>query len=455
MDNGFVHICKTGGTTLNETALGSHQTQRLNHVTATSVRDQRLLRHFFLYTIMRNPYDKLISCFNSSSNQLTDPPKDLTFKEYVRYITGNSDRGEITHKHWMPQCWWIKDKEGRVIVDYIGHTETLMESINEIAGILEVPHRLEELHRSNSSAHKERRGMTAHYSQYYDKECRGMAEKYYAEDIEFLKVKFESWPPWPQWNQRHISRKSNKKKLRLFHGIKLFQGGERSGSHPGSGKASQHEGEYRFFQAALSYVKNKDNPIMIEVGSHWALWSLCFRYKFPKGKNILIELNKETLMLGLKNFELNNFSQTFYWGGVFLNSSAKFNKRKNMPNHHMGPALAFPFVGSVLGGPRQWFGPELNLLNIWKQEDLKMVDLLHMDIQGSELSVIRQLEKSTLINKVDVMVIATHSDFIHGEIKNILRRNGFEVKHEKEFNGDQTDGFLIGSKKINKNTKKC
>ena len=121
----------------------------------------------------------------------------------------------------------------------------------------------------------------------------------------------------------------------------------------------------------------------------------------------------------------------------------------------MGPALAFPFVGSVLGGPRQWFGPELNLLNIWKQEDLKMVDLLHLDIQGSELSVIRQLEKSTLINKVDVMVIATHSDFIHGEIKNILRRNGFEVKHEKEFNGDQTDVFLIGSKKINKNTKKC
>jgi spore coat polysaccharide biosynthesis protein SpsF (cytidylyltransferase family) len=97
-------------------------------------------------------------------------------------------------------------------------------------------------------------------------------------------------------------------------------------------------------------------------------------------------------------------------------------------------------------------GPELNLLNIWKQEDLKMVDLLHMDIQGSELSVIRQLEKSTLINKVDVMVIATHSDFIHNEIKNILHRNSFEVKHEDV--GDATDGFLIGSKKINKNTKK-
>ena len=195
LDNGFIHICKTGGTTLNETALGPYQTHRLNHITAAEAREDEISRHLFLYTIMRNPYDKLVSCFNSSSNQLEEAPEDLTFKEYVRYITGNSDRGEMTHKHWMPQCWWIKDKEDHVIVDYIGHTENLMASINEIARILKVPHRvltndywqLEELHRSNSSAWWE----NTHYSQHYDRECKKMAEKYYAEDIEFLKVKFE------------------------------------------------------------------------------------------------------------------------------------------------------------------------------------------------------------------------------------------------------------------------
>ena len=187
MENGFIHICKTGGTTLNETALGPVQTRRLDHITAQEAREDSISHHFFLYTIMRNPYDKLVSCFNSSEHQLSDPPEDLTFKEYVRYITGNSDRGEMTHKHWMPLCWGIKDKEGHVIVDYIGHTETLMDSINEIARMIEVPISLEKLHRSNSSNWWE----NTHYSQHYDRECKEMAEKYYAEDIEFLKVKFE------------------------------------------------------------------------------------------------------------------------------------------------------------------------------------------------------------------------------------------------------------------------
>ena len=193
MDNGFIHICKTGGTTLNETALGAAQTRRLDHITALEARGDSVSQHFFLYTILRNPFEKLVSCFNSTSHQLQDEPPDMTFKDYVRCITGNDARGEITHRHWMPQSWWIKDKEGHVIVDYIGHTETLMESINEIARIVGVhlatTGTLTQLHRANASASEWWK--TTHYSEHYDKECRKWAEDYYAEDIEFLKVSFE------------------------------------------------------------------------------------------------------------------------------------------------------------------------------------------------------------------------------------------------------------------------
>ena len=206
MDNGFVHICKTGGTTVNSTALGDAQTVRLDHTTAAEARKNvqytegvpigerdAITEHFFLYTIMRNPFEKLVSCYNSTSHQLQDEPPDMTFKDYVRCITGNDARGEITHRHWMPQSWWIKDKQGHVIVDYIGHTETLMESINEIAEILGVhlatTGKLTSLHRANAS--ESQWWKTTHYSQHYDEECRKWAEKYYAEDIEFLKVKFE------------------------------------------------------------------------------------------------------------------------------------------------------------------------------------------------------------------------------------------------------------------------
>ena len=224
MDNGFVHICKTGGTTVNSTALGDAQTVRLDHTTAAEARKNvqytegvpigerdAITEHFFLYTIMRNPFEKLVSCYYSTDNRMGERDISLRlrgpnlvdsngFKLYVQRITGNhneynnkSGGPPEPHRHWMPQSWWIKDKEGRVIVDYIGHTETLMKSINEIAEILEVSlsdtGKLSELQRERAS--KSQWWKTTHYSQHYDDECRKWAEEYYAEDLDFLNVKFE------------------------------------------------------------------------------------------------------------------------------------------------------------------------------------------------------------------------------------------------------------------------
>ena len=105
-------------------------------------------------------------------------------------------------------------------------------------------------------------------------------------------------------------------KIKEFNGIKLLDG---INTYPGSGPAesSYYNTEILALNQILARIET-DNPVMIEVGCFWALWSLIFRKTHPKGKNILIELGKRQLDVGETNFRLNEYDFSSYWGGLFL-----------------------------------------------------------------------------------------------------------------------------------------
>ena len=230
-------------------------------------------------------------------------------------------------------------------------------------------------------------------------------------------------------------------KIEEFNGIKLLSG---INTHPGSGNASQHQDEYKKFQQVLSNVavRNKNNPVMIELGSNWALWSLCFQKCFPNGRNILVELGKRALMVGVNNFNLNNFSQRHYWGGLFLNNSGTFNNRKADLEY---PKIDGEYFDDSIN--ENVVGPELNFIDILNKEKLDIVDLLHMDIQGSELPIMKQLEELNLLRNFNNLVIATHSQSIHTEIKDILLKNDFTIMEEYGFGSVGGDGMFFATQK--------
>ena len=230
-------------------------------------------------------------------------------------------------------------------------------------------------------------------------------------------------------------------KIEEFNGIKLLSG---INTHPGSGNARQHQEEYDKFQHVLSNVAtiNKDNPVMIELGSNWALWSLCFRKAFPNGQNILIELGKRALLVGVENFNLNNFTQKHYWGGIFLNNSGTFGNRKADLEY---PKIDGEYYDDSISG--NVVGPELDFIDILNKEKIDIVDLLHMDIQGSELPLMRQLSDFNLLRNFNNLVIATHSQSIHKEIKNILLKNNFTIMEECEFGSVGGDGMFFATQK--------
>lgn len=185
---------------------------------------------------------------------------------------------------------------------------------------------------------------------------------------------------------------------------------DNAGCYPGGKSLGSHKDMYieekELFEECLSNVHSKA-PVMIEIGSYWALWSLLFRKKFPTGRNILIELFKELMEVGVQNFELNGFTDRVhaYHGGICLEESRTFKY--------------------VMGRPDK--GEELDLMEIVNENNIDVIDMLHCDIQGSEMLFLETY--SNLFNEkvVKNIVIGTHSPSLHDNVLKFLRQKDYDI----------------------------
>lgn len=227
-----------------------------------------------------------------------------------------------------------------------------------------------------------------------------------------------------------------------YKGIKLLDG---INTRPHSNLPIEvHEDEYQIFYKTLERINSKENPVMVEIGSWWGFWSLTFRKKFPQGKNYLIELGKRHISVGLRNFQLNNFSETHYWGGFYLkNSDSTINVKGSYDFDYNENEY---FDKSILGNK---LGPQLEFIDIYSIEHLNEIDLLHMDIQGSELPIIENLKAEypwILDEKLKNIIVATHSVDIHRKLENIFNEFGFKVFENRPYGSVGGDGMLIVNK---------
>lgn len=152
----------------------------------------------FIFTFVRNPYDRIVSCYEQKVNRKKDKiyyrdfdnflskhPKikkgQTSFKEFVKILSKVPDYK--ADQHIRSQYTFLTDKKGRLISDFVGKSEHLNQDCKKVCKILGIKNPPKFPHKNKSRRKKD-------YKRYYDKETRELVQKRYQKDLEIFGYKF-------------------------------------------------------------------------------------------------------------------------------------------------------------------------------------------------------------------------------------------------------------------------
>jgi hypothetical protein len=155
----------------------------------------------YIFTVVRNPYDRLLSRYShlcrriselNNGEKIKNFPQDknilnyfngfpieiknFKFKDFVKFTQ------TVFDPHWEPQVdKFERQVDSLVNINYIGRFENLQEDFDIICDKIGIPR--QKLPHKNKSKHK-------HYTEYYDDETRQIVAEKYAKDIEYFGYEF-------------------------------------------------------------------------------------------------------------------------------------------------------------------------------------------------------------------------------------------------------------------------
>jgi len=157
---------------------------------------------------------------------------------------------------------------------------------------------------------------------------------------------------------------------------------------------------------------------MIELGSYWAFYSMWFLKDANNGKVFLVDPSPKNLMHGMKNFSLNNLNGDFTCAFIAEKSYSKMNQI-----------------------------PTISLDSFANEKDIQDISVLHVDIQGYELEMMKGAQKLFQDKKIQYIFLATHSKKLHFECLEFLEKINYNIitLSDKPKNKWE-DGFIFGTR---------
>lgn len=182
--------------------------------------------------------------------------------------------------------------------------------------------------------------------------------------------------------------------------------------------------------------QNKSKYTMIELGSNQAYYSCLFKkILYPKETcNIMIEPVKYAMQRGKENFELNGLSGNFI--NKFIGSDT------------------WGLEGNLFSGrlPTNSFEvDQITLEQVMNEYKISFIDVLHCDIDQSELSMLEGNKKIFENKLIEFIYILTHQcdlvpkNYLHDSCKNFLLNCGYTLTYEVYTDDDRigNDGLII------------
>ncbi len=180
----FIHVPKTGGNAIKTTRL-FHESIFFGHA---SIRDVIAWgkKYKTSYTIVRNPYDRLVSAFfylqqggeKNNKRDLQRMKKQQKYKSFKEFVKNLHEFIEETH--YKPQYTFLTDNNNKLKVAHILKQESLNDDyikLQQLYGYSPIS-----LSKVNTSKHED-------YNQYYDDETRRTVQEVYRKDFEILNYK--------------------------------------------------------------------------------------------------------------------------------------------------------------------------------------------------------------------------------------------------------------------------
>lgn len=184
----FIHIPKAAGTSVALSLFG----QGSRHVPWFEYKKANAgkFKGYFKFTFVRNPWDRLASSYFFLRKGGMDPQDAAwaeinlrQFNDFGSFVRGWVNEENVqTWVHFLPQCYFICDSDGKVMMDFVGRMENMENDFAYVAERLGCNKKLAKVNAGNNR----------HYSSHYDEETQEIVRRVYARDIELFGYSFES-----------------------------------------------------------------------------------------------------------------------------------------------------------------------------------------------------------------------------------------------------------------------
>jgi len=222
----------------------------------------------------------------------------------------------------------------------------------------------------------------------------------------------------------------------MHNGLRVLAGGYHGDwmAHIIRSLRGHHEPqEERVFHHLLRYIRH--NSVMVELGSYWAYYSLWFLSEIPGSRALCVEPDPAHMAVGVKNAALNGMSGRidFLDGWIGADAAPSITQRCETTQELRAlECFDFPRLLELIGNQN--------------------IEVLHLDIQGTETAFLSSMVDVTSSGKVRFVVVSTHHSSISGSrtthmdcLRTILDLGGnVLVEHDIQasFSGD---GLIVAS----------